>query len=370
MNTNIKKIATITFHQAVNYGAVLQAYALQKTICELNYPNEILNYDCSKIRLGYEPFLIKKILHIKSAIHMILNFYIRWQKKRKFEKFISNNLEISALIGKTELPLQEEKYSLFIAGSDQVWNYNITNSDGSYFLDFINDNRKKCSYAASFGISILPKDKMEMYSNYLKNFNAISVREKSGANLVNNIVGRTAVVDLDPVFLLSAREWEKLCCKQEKISCKYILVYTVGAPDKVYQNAKNLRDKTGFKIINIKYNLSLRNKAGKIGDCLYTVGPEEFVNFLKNAEIIVTNSFHAVAFSIIFNKEFFVEINDNLSTRITDLLTSLNIDGRYFDDTISKKSNKIVWQPINDILESKKKSSIIHLKKILELSNR
>lgn len=360
-------IAIITFQQAINYGAILQMYALQKAICSINYENEVLNYDSPAISKQYKTFIPDCLFNIKATINTILHLYIRWKRNKKFKSFIKSNIQISHLIQKEYLSEQEEKYSIFITGSDQVWNYNITNFDGSYFLDFVKNDKKKCSYAASFGIATIPNDKKAIYNNYLKKFNVISVREETGAAMVHDLTGRHALVDLDPVFLLKSTEWDVLC--RDTVPDKYILVYTVGTPINVYQYTKNLARKTGLKIINIRYSLSLRNKTDDIGTCLYTVGPDEFINYIRNAEIVVTNSFHATAFSIIFNKDFFCEIPDNLGSRITDLLADLKINGRDFYNVNLLPIRKINWEPINDRLTLRRKLSMSHLQEILASGN-
>lgn len=298
---------------------------------------------------------------------MLLHSYIGWFRQYKFKKFIEQNIKWSPLLEKRVLPEIENEYSLFITGSDQVWNYKLTQSDGAFFLDFVKAGNKKFSYAASFGIDEIPEDKNDMYRKYLKDFNLISVREVTGAKLVEKLTGAAVFVDLDPVFLLSITEWQELC--SGFVAGKYILVYTVGSPVHSYQYAQNLSRKTGLKIINVKYRMSLRNQMENIGRCLYTVGPAEFVNLIGNAEYVVTNSFHATAFSIIFNKKFYVEVPAGLGSRITDLLSDLELGDRAFMKPALTEDNPIEWATINARLHQRREESLQHLHQIVEAAD-
>lgn len=154
----MKKVGILTFQQAVNYGAVLQMYALQKIVSELGYDVEIINYDSPKIAEGYNPFHYQNIWKPKAFLSDVLNCFSRIERNQKFNAFIQENMKLSSLISKDKLVEIADYYDYYIVGSDQVWNPDITGDDSTYFFDFVIRNEKKLSYAASFGVSQWPKD--------------------------------------------------------------------------------------------------------------------------------------------------------------------------------------------------------------------
>ena len=256
----------------------------------------------------------------------------------------------------------EKEYDVFIVGSDQVWNPKITNNDANYFLDFLENDEKKYSYAASFGISKWEDSYMLDIKKLLKSFKLISVREKTAKNIIYSKLERKIFVNIDPVFLLTKDNWMNFVNKSITKQKEYILVYTVGNPKYVYEYAKNLSKKYNYEILNIRYKISLKNKSLNIGHTLYDIGPDEFVSLVANAKCIVTNSFHATAFSIIFNKDFYLELPDKLSSRIEDLCISLGIK---LDNNEIKEMINLDWKNINYRLENKRKESLEYIDKII-----
>ena len=220
----MKKTATITFHKAVNYGAILQAYALQRSILKLGIDNDIIDYDCKLISNVYKLINIKSV---KSFIKSLIAFRIYYYKKNKFKSFIKKYIILTNPVTKDILKSEEfnNKYDFFITGSDQVWNYEITNLDDAYFLNFVKDESKVKSYAASFGISCIPENLRLKYKNYLKRFSSILVREKTGAKLIENLIDKKVNIVLDPVLLLNKNEWNEIIFKTkfDDIKDKYIL---------------------------------------------------------------------------------------------------------------------------------------------------
>ena len=365
------RTATITFHKAVNYGAILQAYALQRSILKLGIDNDIIDYDCKLISNVYKLINIKSV---KSFIKSLIAFRIYYYKKNKFKSFIKKYIILTNPVTKDILKSEEfnNKYDFFITGSDQVWNYEITNLDDAYFLNFVKDESKVKSYAASFGISCIPENLRLKYKNYLKRFSSILVREKTGAKLIENLIDEKVSVVLDPVLLLNKEEWNKIAFKTkfDDIKDKYILVY-MGTP-RIKLFAENLSVKYKIPIFNIS-DLILKKK-NKIGNIESKLGPEEFISAIKNAKFVLTGSFHAVVFSIIYNKDFFInnidKTKENRSSRQKDLLDLLEIkDREIFNHDDDTDFVPIDWNNVNKKLEIERNKSINELKKMLGIND-
>ena len=358
----MKKTATITFHRAINYGAVLQAYALQKSILKLNVENELLDYKPNTI---YNVYKLIRMDSLKNFIKSCIIFPFFIYKKKKFNDFIEKNMYLSKEINKKELNTINfnNNYDLFITGSDQVWNYELINMDGSFLLDFVKDKRKITSYAASFGISSIPEALKGWYIEKLKRFSTILLREKTGKLIVEELINKDEKVVLDPVFLLNQKEWDRVTGKTkfDKIKDKYILVY-ISTP-LIMLFAKKLSKKYNipvFFIGNIKFNTNCKFEM--------QLGPEEFISAIKNAKIVLTASFHALAFSIIYNKIFFINLNKEKYSRASrqiDLMELLEIKNREIADL-----NEIVpinWEKVNEKLEIERNKSLEELKHILNV---
>lgn len=367
----MKKTATITFHRAINYGAVLQAYALQHSILKLGIKNEIINYSCKEIDDCYKLINMKSLkLFIKSLI-MLRTSYC---KRKKFSDFIKKNIYLTDKVSKDLLVSNDfnNKYDFFITGSDQVWNYKLTDLDDMYFLNFVKDERKIKSYAASFGVNCIPEELKLRYKKYLERFSSILVREKTGAKIVENLIDKNINVVLDPVFLLNKNEWNKVIFKTkfDDIKGKYILVYMATPQIKIF--AEKLSLKYNLQIFNIA-DLILK-KENKIGITENQLGIEEFISAIKNAKYVLTGSFHAVVFSIIYNKDFFVNNVDKTkeacSSRQKDLLDLLEIkDREIFNHNDDTDFAFIDWNNVNKKLEVERNKSINELKKMLGLNN-
>lgn len=369
----LKKIrtATITFHKAINYGAILQTYALQQSILNLGIDNDVINYDCKSISNEYK---LIKTKSIKSFIKSLMALKKCYYKKNKFKLFIKKYIILTNPVTKDILKSEDfnNKYDFFITGSDQVWNYEITNLNDVYFLNFVKDEKKIKSYAASFGVNSIPKELRPIYIKYLKRFSNLLVREKTGKNIIHGLMDRKVNTVLDPVLLLNKNEWDKILFKTkfDDIKDKYILVYMRTPYIKLF--AENLSIKYKIPIFNIE-DLILKNK-NRVGKTESELGLEEFISAIKNAKFVITGSFHAVVFSIIYNKEFFInnidKTKENRSSRQKDLLDLLEIEDReIFNHNDDTDFAPIDWNNVNKNLEIERNKSLNELKKMLGVND-
>lgn len=354
------KLGIITFHRARNYGAVLQAYALNKATQDLGFDSEVIDYRYNKVEKDY---LLFKSKNKKKIIKDIINYPIKKTKWKKFDDFIQKNVKTSDRVYVSEKDFKEANkiYDCYLTGSDQVFNLKMTDNDKNYFLDFVEDSTKKNSYAASFGQKELPEEKKEIYKNLLSDFNQISVRENDAIVLVDDLISKKARIDVDPSFLLNKEQWEKISAKP-KVKDKYILLFVMQKNDTIFKFAEELSRTTGYKIIFISegYKRLLNAKHKR------TVSPEEWLGYFLNAEYIVTNSFHGLAFSINFNKKFFVEYQKPPATgnsRLETILKEYKLQERLIKDGKNDAINHdIDWEYVNSKLNENKKKSIDYLK--------
>lgn len=361
------KIGILTFQQAINYGAVLQLYALQKIIQKLGTDPEVINYISPKLENDYK--IIRRNDGLRNLLASIFCAKAFCERKRRFKVFEKKYLNLTnELYSKRDLSRICNKYDYLITGSDQVWNYTITDADSTYMLDFVEESNKKISYAASFGVAQIPDKLKVWYKNLLQDFKAISVREKQGQAIINSLCNKEVSVVLDPTFLLTKEDWTKLNIGDTK-NKKYILVYCLRRSNLLNEFAEKLKAKTGFEIIVL--NPRIRNIYDK--SSAYSSGPEEFIRLFMNAEYVLTNSFHGTAFSINFNKNFLVDLDINstvnTNSRLLNILSLLGLEDRIIDNIdIEKMYQDIDYSKVNTILDEERRKSINYLKMSLGLN--
>ncbi len=360
------KINIITRHSVPNYGSLLQSYATQKIIEKLGCESEIINYTRYEERYNN---LAKTLLKGKKwdkniilrLIYKILRIPDYAKMCKKFKKYRKGFLkETKQEYGNIEeLKNNIPKADIYCSGSDQIWGrIGTVNYDEAYFLDFV-ENKKCIAYASSFGKTELSKDLENNLPNLLKKYIHILVREKSAKDILQKRGIQNVKQVLDPTFLLKKQEWDELADKaRKKEKRKYILVYQLHSNKEFDKYAKQFAKRKKIKLIRLSYSLYYIIRSGKM---LYLPTPNEFLWYFKNAEYVLTDSFHATAFSIIFNKKFIDVLPSNKTgTRIESILNLFGIEDRilknYEDfETIDKIIN---YDIVNKKLEGERKKSI------------
>ena len=347
-----------------NYGASLQAFALQKYLTLCGHHVEIIDYRLPS-QNRYELFdlprslspKISKIIKLFPILKYIIapykNKYMlrTWGRKKSFDKFDKAYLQIATPIyhNYEELKNNPPEADIYIAGSDQIWNPKMPNgTDLGYYLNFGDIKAKRISYAASFGVKEINKQQSIFVSNELKKFNAISVREISGVRILDKL-GINSVRCVDPVFLLNKDEWVDIL-KIKKLQDKYIFLYDFIHNDaNIRDYALELSSQKDLKIISINDYSSVRYADKQVNNA----GPVEFITYLFNAEYVVSNSFHATAFSIIFHKRFatFPLKNQNNPSRMIDLLESIDLLNHFSPKDINSVDVPYCWDSVSAKLE-------------------
>lgn len=320
------KVGILTFHNAINYGAVLQAYALQQTVVALGAECEIIDYRCPAVEKQYRRKKIKECANWKVYVNDILSLHRLDKKKEAFHNFISQNLILS-----DQAENVSEKYDAVIVGSDQVFNPKNTDGDSMYLLDF-NGKTKKIAYAASIGNNAflnLWQEKYKVdYKTLLGAFHSISFREKEAADFVTQLLGQTYRTVLDPVLLAGNSLWNRFVRPAPEE--EYVFVYNLGNIPLLADFVRKLHRKAGLKVCvankDLKGDMMLHRYHN-----VSSLSPEDFVRMLSGAKYVVTDSFHGTAFSVLFHKNFYSVVNpgkENTNSRIRCLLEELNLENR------------------------------------------
>ena len=358
------KVGIITFHRAINYGAVLQTYALKRKIDELGNNTKVIDYINLKEEKSSK---IIKTNSLKSLIGSLIKLKFSRQKNKKFIIFRKKYLDLTPEIkNKDRIKDLDKVFDLFFTGSDQVWNYNITGGDMTYLLDFASDDKKN-SYAASFGVTEIDKKYEKKYKNLLEKFSNISVREEMGKRIVNKLCNKEVYTVLDTTFLLEDIEWKKIAKSYKED--KYVLIYLLTYSEQIYQLAEKLSMDFGLKIIVIAVDIKTFKFNRKYKYYL-SAGPEEFLGLFMNAEYVITNSFHGTVFSLIFNKKLIVDYlsDKGKNIRLENILKLFNLE-----DRVLRKNNYlslckgIDYEKVNKILVVEREKSINYLKKIFNI---
>lgn len=359
------KILLVTL-QSANIGNRLQNYALQSVLESKGYevytptynPPE---YDTAKKRMKLFIKSFLGILGMKKYTYQNLK-RIREKKYKLFDKvYISNRLKIS--FDKVE-KMDWSKYDLAITGSDQVWHRwsNNQNELKYFYLEFM-PKTKRVAYAPSFGFEEFSKEDKSLHEEGISSMRLLSARELSGKLLIEKVLGKEVELVLDPTLLLSRDEWKKIeKVPLYKIEGKFMLIYFLGKKTKQHMDIiRKLASERKLYIIDV---LNFKNPQH------FFTTPDEFVWLINNADCVITDSFHAVAFSIIFHKEFIVfkriqEGFDNMFGRIITILRICGLENQNDKEYISNMGKKTEWGEIDKRIEQKRQASLKYLQRCL-----
>lgn len=355
-----KKAYILAFQRALNYGAVLQIYALSKVVESLGVEVEVLDYVPSwmEINLKNQPSIMS---YLKRCLMKI--FFRDFQEKLKFTPRIYRSPK--------ELEDHLDPVDFYITGSDQVWNEVITHKDDTYFLSFAPNEARKIGYAVSMGNQSVSADFDARVQTLVLKFDAISVREKFVSDYVKTFRPNINVpVVLDPTLLLDEQDYAHIC-STKIYNEPYIAVYACMHDENFYELARYFRRKTGLPLVNLGYHFNGPDKHE------FLFGPENWINRIKNASYILTNSFHGTAFSILHHKKFMVVPNSSLkqqglNARFIELLASLGLSERIVQCEAEIDlcfDAPITYDVAFSLLHKRRDESITFLKNALNLSD-
>lgn len=322
------KIKTITCHEVYNHGASLQEYALLAFLKSLGHDAETIHYKPDYLSNHFNLWRVSNPRYEKNIIlkiaYLILKLPERLRvlkRKKNFDEFSIKFIKSTVKLYKTNGDLKKDlpEAEVFICGSDQIWNSFFPNGkDPSFYLDFVPNNKLKISYAASFAIDKLKDDIKGFVKEKVSRLDHISTREPSGIDILIDLGIDRATQVLDPVFLLAPEDWKKLSAPKKEEN--YIFVYDCDSDPLIQSFAAKMKEKYKCKIITVNSNI-------KYADMDYSLeGPDVFLSLIEHAKFVISNSFHAVAFSIIFKKQFTVFNRfEKINTRMRDVVRLLEI---------------------------------------------
>lgn len=348
------KIALLTIWHEKNYGAELQAYATIKTLTELGHEVKMIDMRLENMRY----------ISLKGRVAQFISIFTpgEWKFRNFWRKTIPKTRRYLSL---DELKKNPPLADLYLVGSDQVWNPEITKSFATaFFLDFGDNTVKRASYASSFGVeSWNEKDKLTKKVNtFLQRFDAVSCREKSGCEILKKSFNINATHVIDPTLL--RKDFSEFVVSE---ICNYTLVYYPLDNDPELRNyANKLSQHLGYKCIDAA---NRKKYFGKIE--WNRNSPKQWIEAIANSRLVITRSFHGVAFSLLYKRQFIVVNNTSRITRITNLLESLGLSDRCFHsfeevDAARPWDYPIDYNQITPLLENLREESMEFLKKLAE----
>lgn len=325
------KIGIATIHHAkFSYGAYLQAMAMVKLCRNFSNDVEIINYENV-----YEQTELKtKNVSFLKKIKQYTNFYTRMYLYNMKKNLYRDSTKLDSLYGcvtkkyYSVFELRDLRYDVLVCGSDQIWNPEIMGEIDPFFLLDFGKAKRRVSYAASMGSYEINDREKVLFSGYLKNFTAISVREEHAKKQLQGLTNKKIQVVSDPTLLLSRADWE--ACFPDELSCKkkdgpkYILCFFVwNGISKYMEDVKKYAKELNLPIWNIQAH---SKKIKGVDQVIQAPTVGEFLRFIDNAELIITNSFHGVAFSLNLNKNFIPILNMKNPERVKNLLNNLELE--------------------------------------------
>ena len=377
------KVGLSIVYEGNNYGMLLQAYATQYLIDNMGYETEIIGYRRKGLKgIRLSPGLlidclvllnkrVKKKLAKEEVLDEIHKMNLE-QRKSEAKRFARERLhDIHVCYGYDELVESAKKYNAVIVGSDQLWLpecvFGILRT-----LRFVPDNVKKISYATSLGVSKYPFYCRESARQFLRRFDCISVREEQGKAIINSLCDKEVSVVLDPTYMLTKRQWEHLLPNEREIHLPYVLFYFIGNNEMSKETAIKFAKDTGLYSVSILSDESYSDIDMSYADQIIVgAGPERFVNLIRNAEYVLTDSFHGIAFSIINQKDFYAfyryssESSNSRNSRIDNILSTWKLEDRLAVSAFSENiaPTGIDYTKVDEILEQKRRESMLFLER-------
>lgn len=375
-------IGLLTPTEVNNYGTKLQAYAMQELMNKFGTV-EIIRYKANfteKLIHKPEKAFMMHYRDVKPSSEEVLNFELSAKRKKSIASFDDKFIYSPICKGRNELKDQATGYDAIVCGSDQIWNP-VNLASHIFMLEFVPDNVRRIALAPSFGIESIPFALRRTYASRLKHIEYLSVREKSGVEILKNLGRDDAFWCLDPTLLVEKYKWDKIA-EEATIHYDepYVFCYFIGNNPFSREVAGRVREITGCKLVNIPHFKSyVKDDEGLADYDLYDVTPQDFVGLIRNARYVCTDSFHGTTFSLIFERELFCterhHSGDAASTngRLYSILSLVDLSERMIRESsiVEKLLNcPIEYKKVNVILKEKRSVSYSFIKDALERERR
>lgn len=381
----MKKIGIVTSAKELNYGAILQAYALQTVTESLGYDVCLLWW--SNQRNSHKDIRIKKIiamffrylLHPAIVMQSVRTYKKSFEKNFSersadlFQRFEDNNLKIEYMnYNQMKKYASNDNCKALIAGSDQIWNSYAVYVDSFYYLRFA-EEEKRVAYAPSFGKETIPQYNKSIMRKYISGFKRLSVREKNGNRIIKDLLGIDVPVVLDPTFLLTENKWRNIGTEVETPK-EYVLIYFLDKPDdSCLRMIEDIVRSCRLPVLALPYRIWDSN----IQNVTYVhAGPSEFITLIDKANIVLTDSFHGTVFSIIFQKRFYTferqyGSNQSQSSRLIDLFELCGIEKVFIQKEMTLEEILKIsisaddYRDVHEIIDKQRTYSLNYLRKAL-----
>lgn len=362
------KVGILTFPNSVSYGACLQMIALQNTLRRLGHEAEIINYHNSYMKAekhtekGRHPLKRALQRRVRRLLHRRL--YTRF---RRFEQQHVILYPTRAFTDKERLSSLGERYDAVICGSDQVWSPYITNSDMSYFLDFCGEHTKRVAYAPSFGVVTFPDGFEAQITPELQQFHALSIREQAGKDIVERLTGRPTAVVTDPTWLVDAKEWAAMAQPHPAATGDYVLYFVVNQSKELFARCKAFAKRHSLKLVVVGGNpvTAAKNKDPMLAYAM-DIGPAQWLYLIAHAKHVFTNSFHGTAFSVLFERDLYVQVPTHNGSRLRQVLESLGMEHREVLEGKPEDESAVNYERAREVFAQLKEQSLAYLQNALD----
>lgn len=390
----MKSVGIVSCYFINNYGSVIQAYATQKMLDELGIQNETINVSgfLKQVRKKQYLYILKSGLKsdmlsdrmgkIKNLLYrkIVKNDYTRGIQKREKAMRDFTKQHINKSVVCSDFPeltnYCKENYDTVLIGSDQLWLPANIAAD-YYTLNFVPKSVKKVAYATSFGVSSLPDDIKGQASNFLSKIDCISVREEAGKKIIQSLIDKEVEVVCDPTLLFTGEQWMDIQDNEPVVKGDYIFCYFIGSSIEHREFVKRLKQKIGCKVVALNHvDHYMECDEGYADEAPYDVSPGQFLNLIRNAKYVCTDSFHCTVFSLLYNKVFFDfkrytnASKQSTNSRLETLLGVVDLKNRMFsgnEDVEELLQMGIDFENVNKKLAAYRNQSKEYLMKALEL---
>lgn len=349
-------VGIVTFHRQYNYGSALQAYAIQRTIEKTGYTSKILNYYYDRDMAHYG---IRWRAGIKVAVFDLLTFPLAYKRKQSYQLFTNRYFDMTeetrSLAGVKKLT---QDFDALVCGSDQIWNMGIVDGvNPIYFLTFAQNGQKKISYAPSIAVKGAIQGHREQLREALADFHAISIREDSFVDELKRITDKNISCVLDPTLLLDAKEYDYLISDYKlTLPRKFIFLYCLHHANlaTLSKAAEKMAKEEDAQIVYFnKYPILKRPYAKNI----FSEDPRAFILTIKKASYVLSDSFHAGIFSVIYKTQFATKVMEDSRSRMDDFFAKFRISYRYINDDFSSLPD-VNYEDVYKYWELEKRNSM------------
>ena len=350
------KVALITLHRVYNYGTVLQAWSTQQVLEDAGHEVSVIDYitpSRTKKAIFLEPAANGNQRGLRKWAYRFFKLFSILLKEMTFGSFVQANLHLTKqYVTAEDLDNDPPKADVYVTGSDQVWNSKYNHGvDRGFFLDFLPEDAHRVAFVASFGATQLSAGEQKEIGRYVGRYQALSVRASSAQKILESLGRPDAVWLIDPTLQIRKETWISMASKR-LVKEKYcILMLLYNEDNHATEYARKIANAKGLKLVKVSWEMK---KPPMVDRLMTHRSPTDFLSLFYNADFVVTNSFHGLAFSINFEKQFVVVPRNEFNSRIESLLQLTGLEDRMVSseqDALGAACREIAYKPVREVLE-------------------